>query len=93
MTNQRISTQIIEAIAETAGVDPLELPPLYEAIDPEALDTLIAGSEANQSASPDIIEFAYADYTVTVYGDQTIEVTDTVSSSAESTGVHVSTGD
>lgn len=93
MTNQRISVQIVEAVAETAGVDPLELPPLYETIDPEAIDALIADSEAGQSTSPDVIKFAYADHMVTVYGDQTVEVADTVARNAESTQSGVGAGD
>jgi len=93
MTNHRISVQIVEAVAETAGVDPLELPPLYETIDPEAIDTLIADSEASRSTSPDVIKFAYADHTVTVYGDQTVEVTDTVARNAEYTQSGVGAGD
>lgn len=34
------SEAIIETIAEETASDPLELPPLYNAIDPEALDRL-----------------------------------------------------
>ncbi len=93
MTDHRISVQIVEAVAESAGVDPLELPPLYETIDPEAIDALVADSEAGQSSSPDVIEFAYADYAVTVYGDQTVEVADAVTHNAESTRSGVGAGD
>jgi len=93
MTDQRISTQIIEAVAETTGVDPLELPPLYETIDPETLNALVTDSEFGQSGSLNIVRFAYAGYMVAVYGDQTVEVTDTVANGAESTAVSAGTGD
>jgi len=93
MTDQLVSIQIVEAVAETAGVDPLELPPLYETIDPEAIDALIADLEAGQSTSADIIKFAYADHMVTVHSDQTVEVTDTVTRNAESTQPGVGAGD
>jgi len=93
MTDQPIIIQIIETVGEAAGVDPLELPPLYKTIDPEAIDALIAGSESSQSTSPDIIKFAYADYLVTVYSDQTVEVADAVTRNAESTQSGVDAGD
>jgi len=93
MTDQRISIQIVEAIAETAGADPLELPPLYETIDPEAIDALVADSEAGQSTSPDMIKFAYAGYVITVDSNQTVEVVDAANRNAESTRSSVGTGD
>lgn len=38
-----ISQVVIEAVAEAKGIRPVELsPPLYEAIDPEALDRIFA---------------------------------------------------
>lgn len=37
------SEVIVEAVAAAAGVDPLELPPLYEYVDPESVDTLVDG--------------------------------------------------
>lgn len=36
------SQAVVEAVAATTGVDPLALePPLYDVVDPEALDTLL----------------------------------------------------
>lgn len=35
------STAVIEQIAETKGVEPVELTPLYRAVDPDALDALV----------------------------------------------------
>jgi len=34
------SEAVVEALADAKGVDPLELEPLYEVIDPDALDAL-----------------------------------------------------
>lgn len=40
-----MSETVIEAVADAVGTDPLNLtPPLYEAIDPDALDQLFAGT-------------------------------------------------
>lgn len=52
------STRIIEAIAEREGVDQTELPPLFDTVDPEALDTLAADGVG--------ISFDYAGYRIEV---------------------------
>lgn len=44
----------------------MELPPLYEAVDPDALNAVVSGLSEGQ------VEFPYAGYDVTVYGDGTI---------------------
>ena len=55
---------IISLVAETDGRDPLELPPLYEAVDPEALNQLCMSS----SDSDLRVSFTYAGFTVLVEG-------------------------
>lgn len=70
-----VSTAVVEAVAEADGRSPLEVsPPLYSAIDPDALDQLFAASGANAGPelrfdddwSPTELSFAYAGYEVTV---------------------------
>ena len=39
--HQPITEVIIDALAAVSGTDPLELPPLYEAIDPDALELIV----------------------------------------------------
>lgn len=63
---------VVETVAKAAGDDPMELPPLYEAIDPTALDTLFTGS----APAPKRVEFAYYGYTVAVHQDGQITVWD-----------------
>lgn len=64
-----ISIDVIETIAAVTDTDPLAMdPPLYEAIDTDALDTLYArGAEAT-------VEFAYDGHTVVVESDRTVTV-------------------
>ncbi len=39
-----VSAEVVERVAEVEDVDPLELtPPLYEVVDPDALDQIFAG--------------------------------------------------
>lgn len=63
---QQVSTRVVEAVADRAGVDPLELrPPLYDVVDPEAIDALF---EPTGSGSPrrGRLEFTYHGYRITL---------------------------
>ena len=59
---------VIQTVAETTNTDPLELPPLYETIDPDALDALIADMQAGT------ISFTYTDCEITVHSDSTVTI-------------------
>ncbi|WP_049889303.1 HalOD1 output domain-containing protein [Natronolimnohabitans innermongolicus] len=72
--NDSLSLTVIEAIADELETDPVELEPLYHAVDPEALDSLFR-SNAGVDAR---VEFAYGDHTVEVQSDGTIVVDGTV---------------
>lgn len=58
--NSSLSQAIIEAVAEEEAVDPLKLDPLYDVIDPDALDDLF------QSESICRVLFEYNGYEVEV---------------------------
>ena len=38
-----VSEQVVEKVARVTGTDALELPPLYDSVDPDALDSLATG--------------------------------------------------
>ena len=59
-----ISETVVLTVAKARGIDPLKLEPLYEAIDPDALDKL-----ANQPAQLVTIRFTFAGCDVTVHCD------------------------
>lgn len=61
------------AIAARDGTDPSECPPLYEAIDPDALDTLFAPLHRGSKRHGKVI-FEYCGYEVTVHADRTVEL-------------------
>ncbi|WP_123535325.1 HalOD1 output domain-containing protein [Halosimplex salinum] len=66
---QQISVDVIETIASVTGTDPLSMdPPLYEAVDTDALDTLY---ERSAMAS---VEFEYNGHTVRIDSDRTVTV-------------------
>ena len=65
-TRGSLSTAVVEAVAEDMNTKPEELPvPLYEAIAPDALDTLFG----SQNGSDGVVMFSYCDYEVTVTAD------------------------
>ncbi|GGK71158.1 HalOD1 output domain-containing protein [Haloarcula sebkhae] len=67
------SEAIVTAIATKESVTETSLPPLYNQIDPDALDTLVAG-QTNDDIQ---ISFTYSGYTVRIRDSETIEITPT----------------
>ncbi|WP_293026993.1 HalOD1 output domain-containing protein [Natronococcus sp.] len=63
-----VSEQVIRAVAEQTDTDPLELPPLFELIDPDALDTLFDPIDVRAPLGLDLT-FTYAGCEVTVAYD------------------------
>ena len=69
---ETISRCMVRAVADAANVDPVELnPPLYEAIDIEALDELLESCQQGQ------VRFPYKEWTVVARGDGIVVVNDT----------------
>lgn len=67
--------QVVEAVAERESVDPVELtPPLYTAIEVDALDSLIAHAISRPDGTGIRIEFSYRGYDIAVEDDRTIEI-------------------
>ncbi|MDS0476326.1 HalOD1 output domain-containing protein [Natrinema sp. 1APR25-10V2] len=56
-----LSLRIVGAVANAMDIDPVDCPPLFEAIDPLALDTLFEGKESRGT-----LVFEYAGHVVTV---------------------------
>lgn len=75
MESEPISTTVIEAIAEHKSVDPMALEqPLYDVIDPDALDAFLAGSGTSGDSFRRHVEFVYDGCTVRVSEDRSIDV-------------------
>lgn len=62
---------VLSAVAEVEESTPVELPPLYESIDPEALNDLFT-SRAEPAVKK--ITFQYAGYGITVHGSGEVEI-------------------
>lgn len=68
VTEESIVVEILEAVAEEQGVDPMDLPPLAEMIDPESLERLVSTAVVD-------VEVSLALYGCRVSVDSTGEVT------------------
>lgn len=72
-TEPSIAFLILKAITAREEVDSDDCPPLYDVIDPDALDNLFAPTQAG-SERHGKIAFQYCGYRVTVFGDRTISL-------------------
>ncbi|PCR89795.1 HalOD1 output domain-containing protein [Natrinema ejinorense] len=76
---QSISFNVIAAIAEQEGVDPVDLEPpeydaLYESINPEALDSLFETRANGHQRPTGRVEFPFCGYDVVVTSDGEVDV-------------------
>jgi len=68
--NGSVSQEVIAAIAEESGRDPMELDPLYEYIDPDALNAIFDfRSNDDTDCTETYLEFSYNAYRVAVTAD------------------------
>ena len=65
---ETVAERTVRAVATTTKTDPVELPPLYEAIEPDALGDVVDGMTRGE------VVFSYADCQVTVTGEKSITV-------------------
>lgn len=73
------STAVVEVVATAANCPPTATEPLYNAIDPDALDGLVRSAETRPTDVT--VEFAFAGYDVTVSSDDMVLVRPLPSSS------------
>ncbi|MCU4799208.1 hypothetical protein OB920_02320 [Halobacteria archaeon HArc-gm2] len=66
------SESVVRTVAAVTGTEPTRMDPLYESIDPDALDTVVestataAGTQSNTRSS---VRFRYQGRTVTIHAD------------------------
>ncbi|MDS0476842.1 HalOD1 output domain-containing protein [Natrinema sp. 1APR25-10V2] len=66
---------VISAVSEVSKLDMVELPPLYEAINPDALNNVFT---SRSEPAVDKVSFQYAGYDVVVRGSGMVQVQTTV---------------
>lgn len=67
-----VSMKIVRRVAAASDRDAAQLPPLYDAVDPDALDAVV--ESAGMGRSPAEIRFPYAGHRVTVSVAETVRV-------------------
>lgn len=76
MDEDAVSVAIARKVATLEGADPTEITPrLYDAIDPDALDSLFCGADGAANDEAPTVEFEYYGYSVTVEGPDDVRVT------------------
>lgn len=71
--DEPVSTRVIAAVADACDVDPLELPPLGDVLDPDALDQLFNSFDSR--IGPGRVDFMMAGCEVVVHSDGEVVVT------------------
>lgn len=69
-----ISERVVEAVADETGTDPLELDPLYRAVDPDCLDRIFRGDRSVAGRDARRLEFTFGGCRVIVSGDGSVAV-------------------
>ena len=71
------SERVVERVAAAENVDPAELePPLFDVVDPDALDVLFNTMETGAGLDMGAVRFAYHGYDVSVSADGTVSVSE-----------------
>lgn len=77
-SSDRPTQRVVRAVAELEDVDPIDLEPLYEAVDPSALDALFPRTDDGDPATAGSVQFGYAQHTVVVHSDGTVRIDDSI---------------
>lgn len=72
--SEPVTETVLRTVAEREGCSQIELPLLYDSIDPDALNSLFAGSGAPTVVGSVVVEFEYADYVVRIAEPGTVEL-------------------
>jgi hypothetical protein len=66
------SMAVVSAVAAATNTDPTEIEPLYESIDPDALDYLVRGGSRSRRGFDGCVSFTVAGCSVVVHGDRKV---------------------
>jgi len=78
----------VTAVAAARGVDPVALPPIYESVDVDALNALLAGAPDRPGDVEGRVTFTYAGYAITVDFDGLVRLRPTGNVSADDSLSH-----
>ncbi|WP_312910136.1 HalOD1 output domain-containing protein [Natronosalvus caseinilyticus] len=67
---------IVDLVAAASGRSLVEMPPIYEVIDPDALNALFRLRNSGADLEDRVFEFTYEGYRVSVHGDGRVRLTE-----------------
>lgn len=70
-----VSEAVVSAVADAKDVSTVDLPPLYDVIDPDALEAVVTSMTRRPGEPAGRVEFSYSGFEVTVTGDGDVSVT------------------
>ena len=76
-----IAEMVLTAVAEREDTSPTSLDPLYDVIDPDALNGLFAPTNGGNARASGRVVFSYCGYEVTVTSDGSVRVDEHTTSS------------
>lgn len=68
------STGVVETLAIALDCAPTAMEPLYESVDPHALDTIVRSNGSGADGTPTTLTFVHAGRDIAVHGDGTVVV-------------------
>ncbi|WP_222915835.1 HalOD1 output domain-containing protein [Natrinema sp. SYSU A 869] len=78
----RPSETIVTAVATLCGSDPTELAPLYEVVDPDALDSFVEHAQRAADVDTHRVRFTYEEFDIGVRTDGEIRIRDTTATAS-----------
>lgn len=85
-TGDRASEAVVMAVAALAGSKPADLSPLYDVVEPDALDSLCDHAERVDTDSVHRLWFPYEGFYVCVRSDGQVRVLETQSTAGQQAG-------
>lgn len=64
---------IVEKVAAHKGIDPLQIEPIYDVIDPDALDAIVNSADSRDD-TPLQVEFEYSGCTICVTSGGDVDI-------------------
>jgi hypothetical protein len=83
--NESATEAVVLAVAEATDADPLDLDPLYDCVDPDALDDLFESGDDGTARLSGSFTFEYEGCDVAVHADQRVVVAPTSDRAAAAT--------
>ena len=72
--DETVAEWVLAAVSELTETDPMDLEPLFDVVDPEALNELYAPDRGTEQSVPRQAMFQFSGCVVVVYGDGRIAV-------------------